>query len=136
MQFTLKKLILILSVACVVAVATGNYLNSPERRIRRAGVDYDTKYKAGTFLHLPNGAHFDNESLANVIAIAADFSHPHHIGVSGKQVTDDGFRAFQNAPKIGGIWLSNLSVSDEIFRYFDKMPDLSLIHISEPTRPY
>ncbi len=126
----MKQLAIFVVVASVLALAVGWYNNRTERRIRLAGIThYNLIPKGGDFLHSPHGKNFDDDSLAEVVKIAADFSRPHSIEISGNDVTDDGFKVFENAPKIGGIWLTDSTVSDAIFNYLDTMPDLDYLRI-------
>ena len=134
MQFSMKKLAVWVSIVCVVAFAIGRYANSPERRVKIAGIDYNRNLKGGTFLHSPNNGEFDDETLAAVVEIAADFSEPHAIRISGNTVTENGFKIFESAPNISSIWLTDLDVSDDVLKYFDNMPDL--LHLRIKNCPY
>jgi len=129
MQFTIKKLLGLVCVAALLSLIAATYINNPARRVRLAGIDYNTKYKGGTFLHHPNGLDFDDESLSKVVSIASDFSRPHAIGISGNDVTDDGFQVFMNAPNISHIIVSESNVTERIFDYLSDMPDLVFVTI-------
>ena len=129
MKYSLNGLIILLSIACVVALAIGKYVASPERRVRAVGIPYNKHKKAGDFLSMPAGTEFDDDSLAEVVKIAADFSKPHSIGISGNKVTDNGFQVFQNAPNICHVYLTDMAVSDSVLQYFDEMPDLRSLTI-------
>ena len=128
MQFSLKKLALCLSAACVVALAIGHYVNSPERRVRLAGIYYNRNLK-GAFLHSPDGGEFDDDTLAEIVTIAADFAEPHAIGITGDLVTNNGFKIFDAAPNISSIWMTDMAVSDGVLEYLAKMPDLVYLRI-------
>ena len=111
MQFSLKKLALCLSAACVVAWAIGHYVNSPERRVRLAGIYYNRNLK-GAFLHFPDGGEFDDDTLAEIVTIAADFAEPHTIGITGDLVTNNGFKIFDAAPNISCLLYTSPSPRD------------------------
>ncbi len=129
MRYSLKKLLAWLTIACLIALLIGNHINSPERRVRLAGIDYNPNRKGGDFLHSPNGSEFDDNKLAEIVEIAADFSKPHGILLTGDNVTDDGFKVFQSAPNIYSISLKNMTVSNSILDYLDEMPDLVYLSI-------
>ncbi len=104
MKYSLKKLVIVLSIACLIAFLVGDYVNGPERRARLVGINYNSNYRGGNFLVLPKGIDFVDDTLAEVVKIAADFSKPHSIRISGSEVTDDGFKIFDQARNIGGIY--------------------------------
>ena len=91
MKFPLSKLFVVVAVASIVALAIGKHVNSPERKIRLAGVNYEPNRKGGKFLTLPDNAEWNDEKLAQIVEIAAEFDQPHAIGIIGGSVTDDGF---------------------------------------------
>ena len=130
MKFPLSKLFAVVVVASIIAMAAGNHINSPERKIRLAGVNYQPDRKGGRFLTLPDGAEWNDEKLAEIVGIAADFDQPHAIGIVGGSVTDDGFKVFTNASNIFSIFVMDSNVSEAIFDTLVDMPDLKHLTIT------
>ena len=131
MKFSLSKLFLLVLIASIAALAVGKHINSPERRIRAAGVSYDLNRRGGTFLTLANPANWHDEKLAEIVQIAADFSEPHAIGILGGSVTDDGFKVFRSAPNIYSVVVMDLGISKETLNCFVGMPDLKYLTITD-----
>ena len=130
MKFSLSKLFLVVGIASVVALVIGNRINSPERKVRLAGVNYEPDRKGGKFLTLSDGAEWTDEKLAEIVKIAAEFDQPHAIGIVGGSVTDNGFEVFVNATNIYSVFVMDSDVSEEIFDNFVDMPDLKHLTIT------
>jgi 4-hydroxy-3-methylbut-2-en-1-yl diphosphate synthase IspG/GcpE len=130
MKFPLSKLFVVVAVASIVALAIGKHVNSPERKIRLAGVNYEPNRKGGKFLTLPDNAEWNDEKLAQIVEIAAEFDQPHAIGIIGGSVTDDGFKVFANATNISSIVVIDSNVSEAIFDSIVGLPDLKYLTIT------
>lgn len=120
----------VVAAASIVALAVGNFINSPERQIRLAGVNYQPDRKGGKFLTLTDNVEWTDEKLSEIVQIAADFHQPHAIGIIGGSVTDDGFKVFANSSNIFSVVVVDSDVSESIFDSFVDMQDLKHLTIT------
>ena len=127
MKYSIKYLLIAVSICCVFALIASSWINDPQSRIQRLGVSIEST-KLGTCIH---AEHLGDEALEELVTQINRLDRVDALFLSGKTLTDNGFSKLANLAGVTRLSLKGMSISSKSLKHIATINGLKYVHFTD-----